>query len=85
VFFGEGVPRERVDAALCGLEHADAMLVVGSSLMVYSGYRFCEYAHRMGKPIAAINRGRTRGDPLFALKVERSCADALRSLVEPPH
>ena len=82
VFFGEGVPRDRVDAALRGLELADAMLVVGSSLMVYSGYRFCERASQMGKPIAAINLGRTRADHLFTLKVERSCAEALPALLD---
>lgn len=82
VFFGEGVPRDRVDGALKSLEQADAMLVVGSSLMVYSGFRFCEWADRMGKPIAAINLGRTRADHLLALKIERSCAEALTSLVE---
>ena len=82
VFFGEGVPRDRVDAALKSLEQADAMLVVGSSLMVYSGYRFCEWADRMRKPIAAINLGRTRADHLLSLKVEQSCADALESLVD---
>jgi NAD-dependent SIR2 family protein deacetylase len=80
VFFGECVPRERVDAALDALEHADAMLVVGSSLMVYSGYRFCEWAMRMRKPIVAINLGRTRADPLFTLKVERPCGDTLALL-----
>jgi NAD-dependent SIR2 family protein deacetylase len=82
VFFGEGVPRARVDAALRSLEQADAMLVVGSSLMVYSGFRFCERAAAMGKPIAAINLGRTRADHLLALKTERPCADALVFLVE---
>jgi NAD-dependent SIR2 family protein deacetylase len=82
VFFGEGVPRARVDAALKSLEQADAMLVVGSSLMVYSGYRFCEWADRIGKPIAAINLGRTRADHLLSLKVEESCAGALESLVD---
>ena len=82
VFFGENVPRDRVDAALRALAKADAMLVVGSSLMVYSGYRFCEQAWASGKPIAAVNLGRTRADHLFALKVERSCADALSALVE---
>jgi hypothetical protein len=50
--------------------------------MVYSGYRFCEWAYKMGKPIAAINLGRTRADHLLSLKIERSCADALRSLIE---
>jgi NAD-dependent SIR2 family protein deacetylase len=82
VFFGESVPRTRVDAAAQALEEADAMLVLGSSLMVYSGFRFCEWAHRTGKPIAAVNLGRTRADSLLTLKVEASCAIALTSLVE---
>lgn len=82
VFFGEGVPRDRVEEARSALEGADAMLVIGSSLMVYSGYRICEWAASMGKPIAAINLGRTRADPLLALKVEQSCARALTALVE---
>ncbi|MGN6652785.1 NAD-dependent protein deacetylase, partial [Trinickia sp.] len=59
VFFGENVPRERVAAASEALETADAMLVVGSSLMVFSGYRFCLWAHQAGMPIAAINIGVT--------------------------
>jgi NAD-dependent SIR2 family protein deacetylase len=82
VFFGEGVPRDRVDGALRSLEQADAMLVVGSSLMVYSGFRFCEWADTMGKSIAAINLGRTLADHLLALKIERPCAEALDSLLE---
>ena len=51
VFFGENVPRERVAAAAQALEQADAMLVVGSSLMVFSGYRFCLWAERAGTPM----------------------------------
>ena len=81
VFFGECVPRDRVESARAALECADAMLVVGSSLMVYSGYRFCEWAARMGKPLAAINLGRTRADPLLALKLERQCGETLTALV----
>lgn len=77
VFFGENVPRERVDAGMQALQQADAMLVVGSSLMVYSGYRFAHAAARMGKPIAAVNLGRTRADPLLTLKIEQPCAQAL--------
>ena len=77
VFFGEAVPKDRVDAASRSLALADAMIVVGSSLMVYSGYRFCELAARTGKPIAAINLGRTRADPLLALKLNMPCAEAL--------
>jgi NAD-dependent SIR2 family protein deacetylase len=80
VFFGENVPRQRVDAGMQALHDADAMLVVGSSLMVYSGYRFAYAAARAGKPIAAVNIGHTRADPLLTLKVEQSCAQALAFL-----
>ena len=81
VFFGEGVPGERVRQAMAAMNDADAMLVVGSSLMVYSGYRFVRAMADMGKPIAAINVGRTRGDDLLALKVTERCASALSVLV----
>jgi NAD-dependent SIR2 family protein deacetylase len=81
VFFGENVPRERVEAAARHLAEADAMLIVGSSLMVYSGYRFAEMAARLGKPMAAVNLGRTRADPLIGLKVEESCEAALAFLL----
>lgn len=82
VFFGESVPRPLVEDAARSLEGADAMLVVGSSLMVYSGYRFCEWAAKSGKPIAAINLGKTRADALLALKVEAPCSEALEALIE---
>ncbi len=80
VFFGESVPRERVIAAMRGLERADAALVVGSSLMVYSGYRFVQAAAQSGKPVAAVNLGRTRADGLLTLKVAEPCAVALAAL-----
>lgn len=81
VFFGEGVPRARVDAAFEALGRADAVLVVGSSLMVYSGFRFVQAAARAGKPVAAVNLGRTRADDVLALKVEQPCAEALAFLL----
>ena len=81
VFFGESVPRQRVEAAYAHLDAADAMLVVGSSLMVYSGYRFAERAAAAGKPIAALNLGRTRADALLALNVEARCEAALGFLL----
>ena len=84
VFFGERVPAERVQRAFAALEEADAMLVVGSSLMVFSGYRFVEAAARARKPIAAVNLGRTRADELLSLKVVDRCADALEFLLAPP-
>jgi NAD-dependent SIR2 family protein deacetylase len=78
VFFGEGVPAPRVREAMTAIEFSDAMLVVGSSLMVYSGYRFVRAMADAGKPIAAINLGRTRADDLLTLKVTDRCASALR-------
>lgn len=77
VFFGENVPPSRVARAFEGVANADALLVVGSSLMVYSGYRFAEAAASAGKPIAAVNLGRTRADHLIALKVSEPCDQAL--------
>jgi NAD-dependent SIR2 family protein deacetylase len=81
VFFGENVPRDRVEAASRRLEEADAMLIVGSSLMVYSGFRFVEQASRAGKPVAAVNLGRTRADGLLALKSAQACEAALSFLL----
>ena len=77
VFFGESVPRPRVEACMARLEQAGALLIVGSSLMIYSGYRFVQHAARRGLPIAAINLGRTRADALLSLKVTAPCAEAL--------
>jgi NAD-dependent SIR2 family protein deacetylase len=81
VFYGENVPRPRVDEASRHLARADAVLVVGSSLMVYSGFRFVEAAARAGKPVAAVNLGRTRADEALALKVESPCETALAFLL----
>ena len=80
VFFGESVPRERVADVRAALARADAVLVAGSSLMVYSGYRFVEEAVAAGKPVAAVNMGRTRADPVLALKVEAEVGAALNAL-----
>ncbi len=81
VFFGESVPAERVRLAMAAAERADALLVVGSSLMVLSGFRFAKAMAAAGKPIAAVNLGRTRADDLLALKVEDRCTDALAFLL----
>jgi NAD-dependent SIR2 family protein deacetylase len=83
VFFGESVPQDRVQRSMLHLMQADAMLVVGSSLMVYSGYRFAQAAALAAKPIAAVNLGRTRADPLLMLKVTRPCSAALAFLLQP--
>lgn len=80
VFFGEGVPPARVDAAFARLGEARALLVVGSSLMVYSGYRFVQAAVRAGQPVAVVNLGRTRADAEVALKIALPCAAVLDAL-----
>jgi NAD-dependent SIR2 family protein deacetylase len=82
VFFGENVPRARVEAAADALRRSDAMLVVGSSLMVYSGYRFARLAHEAGLPIAILTRGVTRADDLAALKLDADCEATLAAVQE---
>jgi NAD-dependent SIR2 family protein deacetylase len=81
VFFGENVPPERVEQTFVQLQRSDAVLVVGSSLMVYSGLRFILRAADLGLPIAAVNLGQTRAEHLLQLKVEQPCAAALQCLV----
>lgn len=81
VFYGESVPRERVATAMQAVADADAMLVVGTSLMVFSGYRFAREAAAAGKPIATVNLGRTRADDLVSLKVTQPCSTALAFLL----
>jgi NAD-dependent SIR2 family protein deacetylase len=81
VFFGENVSRDIVATAQRHLSEADGMLIVGSSLMVYSGFRFVQMAAQNGLPIAAVNLGRTRADHLLTLKVEGRCEAALAFLL----
>lgn len=80
VFFGEQVPKARVELAFRALRRAGALLVVGSSLMVQSGYRFVREARQIGIPVAAVNIGRTRADELFTLKVAAACDAVLPAL-----
>ncbi len=80
VFFGEQVPAERVAGALGAVREADALLVIGSSLMVFSGYRFVREARRLARPVAAVNLGRTRADAEFTLKLSAPCAPVLEAL-----
>ncbi|WP_395398854.1 NAD-dependent protein deacetylase [Pseudoduganella sp. UC29_106] len=82
VFFGDNVPKERTEAAFAHMAEADALLVVGSSLMVFSGYRFCRMAAQDGKPIAAVNAGKTRADDLLAFKLEAAAQEVLPRVVQ---
>ncbi|HEY1142266.1 MAG TPA: NAD-dependent protein deacetylase [Lysobacter sp.] len=81
VFFGENVPRQRVHSAAAALHRADAMLVCGSSLMVYSGFRFARMAREAGLPLAILTRGRTRADELATLKLHADCVATLAAAV----
>ncbi len=81
VFFGENVPPDRVRGAMQALADADGLLIVGSSLMVFSGFRFAREAHSRGLPIAAINQGRTRADNMLDLKLRADCCAALPHLL----
>lgn len=80
VFFGDNVPKERVDSTYQALENSDLLLVIGSSLQVFSGYRFCKRAVELGIPIACINQGDTRADGLFDVKVSLTASEALMQL-----
>ena len=80
VFFGENVPAERVQQACDTLADCDALLVIGSSLLVYSGYRFARQAAAAGQPIALLTLGRTRADDLAHFKWDVDCQTVLGNL-----
>ena len=82
VFYGESVPRERVQTCVDALARADALLIAGSSLMVYSGYRFAAAAREQGKSVVAINQGVTRADALLEFKVEADVGRTLMAMTD---
>ena len=77
VFFGDSVERATVERCMKVVERAGALLCVGTSLMVFSGFRFCRHAEACGVPVLALGIGRTRADEMLALKVEAPCGPAL--------
>ncbi len=81
VFYGDSVPRHVVDAAYAMVDGSDGVLIVGTSLMVFSSFRFCRRAHQMGIPMFAINDGKTRADDLLAQKIAARCESILPALV----
>ncbi|MCW8976579.1 MAG: NAD-dependent protein deacetylase [Sedimenticola sp.] len=80
VFYGEQVPHPRIEAAYQAVRQSDAILVAGTSLMVFSAYQFIREATRLGKPIVAVNQGKTRADDLFTLKIEQPVGETLAHL-----
>ena len=82
VFFGENVPKTRVQQAWGMLAEAGALLVLGSSLTVFSGFRFVDRAAKDAKPVAIINRGRTRGDSLATVRIDAGLDAVVSELAE---
>jgi NAD-dependent SIR2 family protein deacetylase len=82
IYFGESVPKDVVAQAYSLVDRAEALLVAGSSLTVFSGYRFVRHAAALGIPVAIVNRGRTRGDDLATVKVDGGCSELLVLLVD---
>jgi NAD-dependent SIR2 family protein deacetylase len=82
VYFGENVAKAVVEQAFSLVEASDALLVAGSSLTVFSGYRFVRHAAALGIPVAIVNRGPTRGDDLATVKVDGGCSELLTLLTE---
>ncbi len=80
VYFGESVAKTVVDEAYSIVDTSDALLVAGSSLTVFSGYRFVRHAAAHHKPVAIINRGPTRGDHLATVKLDNGCSEMLTLL-----
>ena len=82
VFFGGTVPREHVAACQKALAQADALLAIGSSLMVFSGFRFCRLAAAMDKPVVLINPGITRADDLASFKLSSLAAPLMSGTLD---
>ncbi|WP_426978358.1 NAD-dependent protein deacetylase [Pseudarthrobacter sp. O4] len=82
VYFGENVPKDRVERSYAMVDEAGALVVAGSSLSVMSGLRFVRHAARQGKPVVIINRGQTRGDALATIKFDAGVSGALTWLAE---
>lgn len=82
VYFGENVPGERVNESYSWVDNADSLLVVGSSLTVYSGRRFVIHAHKRGIPVVIVNSGTTRADELATIRIDGDACAVLESLTE---
>jgi NAD-dependent SIR2 family protein deacetylase len=80
VFFGESVPKSRVEAAYALMQRAEILVVLGSSLTVMSGLRFVRHNAKLQRPVVIINRGSTRGDELASVKIEGGCSETLTEL-----
>ena len=82
VFYGDGVPKARVAQGYDWVDQCDGLLVIGSSLMVFSSLRFCRRADARGVPMALANQGVTRADELFSVRVDAPCQRVLPEVLE---
>jgi NAD-dependent SIR2 family protein deacetylase len=80
VFFGESVPKKRVERAYALVDSADVLVVLGSSLTVMSGLRFVRHNAKLARPVVIVNRGPTRGDDLATVKLDAGCSETLAAL-----
>jgi NAD-dependent SIR2 family protein deacetylase len=82
VFFGENVPKARVQACYALVERANALVVLGSSLTVMSGFRYVRHASRLGLPVVIVNQGATRGDEYAKATLDAPLGPTLTALVK---
>ena len=82
VFFGGTVPKPRVEQCFEAMDRSAGLLVVGSSLQVYSGFRICRYAQKRGIPIVIVNEGQTRADDIATLKIGPRGMEKLVAAIE---
>lgn len=82
IFFGDSVPKPTVNFVFGKVTESDGLLVLGSSLEVYSGFRFVNAAQMQGKPIAIVNIGPTRADDLASVKISAKCSDVLQQILQ---
>jgi len=80
VYFGDNVPKARVEACYQAIDNSAGLFVVGSSLKVFSGFRFARYAHQQNKPVILLTKGITRADDLATLKVDANITSTLIQL-----
>ena len=81
VFFGENVPRPRVQACYAMVEQASSLVVLGSSLTVMSGFRYVRHASKVPVPVVIVNQGATRGDAYAAATLDAPLGRLLTDLV----
>lgn len=82
VFFGDNIPKSRADKAMTMVTNANALLVVGSSVMVLSAFRLAKAAYEKGIPLAILNIGSTRADHLASIKIQCRSGEILPRVLD---